>query len=309
MADENENESENDALQRILQAVPGWDIPPDEVHPLEGGITNLNYFVRRGEARFVLRVGGVGTNLLGIERNREYAISRIAADLGIGAEVYAFLPDHAAMVTHFVDGHGVSAERAAQHDVIRRIMSTVRRYHDGPTFPGTFSVFAVLRSYERLALERGVAFPPSAAVALDHAQAVERALASATDSVPCHNDLLAANFLEDGDTIRLLDWEYAGMGDRFFDLGNFAANQGLDSAGCQALADAYFGKVEPHHLAHLHLMRIMSNLRESFWGFLQSGISSLDFDFLHYAHTHLERVMDDVTGPRIADWQAEAQAP
>jgi len=297
------------ALQPILRAVPGWNHPPDEVRPLEGGITNLNYLVRRGGARFVLRVGGANTDLLGIQRDREYSISRITAELGIGAEVYAFLPDHGAMVTHFVDGDAVSAERASEHSVVRRIMTTVRLYHAGPTFPGVFSVFQVLRTYGQLARERGVRFPACTPTVLAHARTVERVLGSVTQLVPCHNDLLAANFLETGGTIRLLDWEYAGMGDGFFDLGNFAANQGLDSAGCQALVDAYFGKVEPHHLAHLHLMRIMSNLREAFWGFLQSGISSLDFDFLEYAHTHLERVMEDVTGPHMAEWQTAVQGP
>ena len=304
LADENTNE----LLQTILADVPGWDAPPDEVGPLEGGITNLNYLVRRGENRFVLRVGGMNTDLLGIERSREYAISRIAADLGIGADVYAFLPDHGAMVTHFVEGDAVSAERAAHPDVMSRIMSTVRRYHGGRAFPGSFSVFGVLRAYESLALERGVVFPPSTATALEHARSIELALGSATELVPCHNDLLAANFIDDGDTIRLLDWEYAGMGDRFFDLGNFAANQALDSAGCQALVEAYFGRADTRHLAHLHLMRTMSNLREAFWGFLQSGISSLDFDFLQYARTHLERVVDEMTSARMAEWQAEVQA-
>lgn len=302
------DENTNGLLQTILAEVPGWDGPPDEVGPLEGGITNLNYLVRRGENRFVLRVGGMNTDLLGIERNREYAISRIAADLGIGAEVYAFLPDHGAMVTHFVEGDAISAERAAQPDVMSRIMSTVRRYHGGRAFPGSFSVFGVLRAYESLALERGVVFPPSTATALKHARSIELALGSATELVPCHNDLLAANFIDDGDTIRLLDWEYAGMGDRFFDLGNFAANQALDSAGCQALVETYFGRADTRHLAHLHLMRTMSNLREAFWGFLQSGISSLDFDFLQYARTHLERVMDEMTSARMAEWQAEVQA-
>jgi thiamine kinase-like enzyme len=301
------NEAGGERLQVILQAVPGWELPSDAVQPLEGGITNLNYLVRRGEERFVVRVGGINTHLLGIERNREYEISCIAADLGIGAEVYAFLPDHGAMVTHFVEGAAVSAERAADRSVMRRIMTTVRRYHDGPTFPGSFSVFQIFRTYEQLALERGVVFPPSAATALGHARAVEQALGPVADPVPCHNDLLAANFLEDGETIRLLDWEYGGMGDRFFDLGNFAANQGLDSVGCQALVEAYFGEVKDRHLAHIYLMRTMSNLRESFWGFLQSGISSLEFDFLDYAHSHLARVMDDVTSPQMVEWQAAVE--
>ena len=296
------------ALEGILNAVPGWSAPPDEVQALGGGITNRNYLVRRGDERFVVRVMGHNTELLGIDRAWEYEASRVAADLGIGAGVFAFLPEQGGMVTRFVTGDGLSAERAATPEVMGRIMGVVRRYHEGPPFPGAFSAFGTVRAYDRLARQRGVVFPDSAARALARADAIEAALGPVTTPVPCHNDLLAANFLEDGDIVRLLDWEYAGMGDRFFDLGNFAANQTLDPPGCDSLLQAYFGAVRPRDQAHLHLMRVMSDLRESLWGFLQSSLSNLDFDFLEYGGEHLDRFLEKAAAPEVEGWMATVSA-
>jgi thiamine kinase-like enzyme len=295
------------ALQRILNSVPGWTSPPDDVQSLSGGITNRNFMVRFGDERFVVRVVGQNTEFLGIDRAFEYEASTIAAELGIGAGVYVYLPEHEAMVTHFVNGVGISAERAASTEVMGRIMKVVRTYHEGPAFSGHFSAFEIVRSYETLAVERGVVFPDSAATALARASAIETALGPVHDPVPCHNDLLAANFLEDGEVIHLLDWEYAGMGDRFFDLGNFAANQELDATGCENVLRLYFGHAATRDLAHLHLMRIMSDLRESFWGFLQSGLSNLDFDFTDYAHQHLGRFLQKAGAPEVDSWMTDLQ--
>jgi thiamine kinase-like enzyme len=133
---------------------------------------------------------------------------------------------------------------------------------------------------------------------------IEQALAESGSRhrKPCHNDLLASNFIDDGLTIRILDWEYAAMGDLFFDLGNFAVNQELNEAQCELLVEYYFGEVRSANLAHLHLMRLGSDLRESFWGFLQMGISELDFDYHEYAHHHLNRFLRNVETSPFEQW-------
>jgi thiamine kinase-like enzyme len=126
--------------------------------------------------------------------------------------------------------------------------------------------------------------------------------------MPCHNDLLASNFIDDGRNIWILDWEYAGMGDIFFDLGNFAVNQALDDQQCALLLRNYFGEVRPSDLAHLQLMRLASDLREAFWGFLQLAISELDFDYRAYADHHLERFLSNVATPRFSQWLQDVVA-
>ncbi|HEY5699032.1 MAG TPA: phosphotransferase, partial [Acidimicrobiales bacterium] len=113
---------------------------------------------------------------------------------------------------------------------------------------------------------------------------------------PCHNDLLPANFLAlpDGG-LCLLDWEYAGMNDRYFDLGNFAVNNELDRAGDEALLFAYFGAVTPRRLGRLRVMKVVSDLREAMWGVVQAGVSSLDVDFMDYAEEHFERLLGNAS--------------
>jgi len=294
-------------IERILNQVPGWNVADAVVAPLVGGITNQNYRVDIGGETFVLRIGGKGTHLLGIDRGRESICTTIAAQVGVGAEVIHFLPAEDVLVTRFIVGTGITPETAAQHDMLRRIVDSMKRYHAGPAFPGTFSPFETVRSYHTLALEHGVSFPDTLPQVFALMEQIEQALAisGTTYARPCHNDLLANNFIDDGHTIRILDWEYAGMGDLFFDLGNFAVNQSLNEEQCALLLRNYFGGVRPADLAHLHLMRLGSDLRESFWGFLQIGISELDFDYKEYAHHHLNRFLQNVQTASFEQWLQE----
>ena len=291
-------------IERILSKIPGWSVAEAVVTPLVGGITNQNYRVDIGGETFVLRIGGKGTHLLGIDRGRESICTAIAAQVGVGAEVMHFLADEEVLVTRFIVGRGITPEMAAEPDTLGRIVDSMKRYHAGPAFPGTFSPFETVRNYHRLALERGVSFPDTLPRVFALMTEVEHALAEsgAVQIKPCHNDLLASNFIDDGRTIWILDWEYAGMGDIFFDLGNFAINQSLNDEQCKLLLRFYFGEVRPADLAHLHLMRLGSDLRESFWGFLQLGISELDFDYREYAHHHLNRFLQNAASPYFAQW-------
>jgi len=296
-------------IERILRQIPGWSVGDAVVSPLVGGITNQNYRVDIGEESFVLRIGGKGTHLLGIDRERESICTAIAARVGVGAEVLHFLAAEDVLITRFIVGAGISPETAAQPETLRRIVDSMRRYHAGPAFPGTFSPFETVRNYHKLALAYGVTFPGTLPSVFALMAQIEEALAARAleQTKSCHNDLLASNFIDDGRTIWILDWEYAGMGDIFFDLGNFAVNQSLNDEQCVLLLDYYFGEVRPADLAHLHLMRLGSDLRESFWGFLQLGISELDFDYREYAHHHFNRFLHNVETSPFEQWLSDVK--
>ncbi len=289
-------------LERIIGQVPGWNASDVHVTPLPGGITNQNYRIEAGGETFVLRIGGKRTHLLGIDRQRESICTTIAASLGVGAPVVDFLASEEVLVTRFVDGDIMTPETAARPAVLHRIVDAMKRYHAGPAFPGTFSPFETVRNYHKLALENGVSFPDTLPHVFALMARIEQALGNIAAPVPCHNDLLASNFIDDGQTIWILDWEYAAMGDMFFDLGNFSVNQSLSEEQCELLLRSYFGEVRPVDLAHLHLMRLASDLRESFWGFLQLGISELDFDYKAYAHDHLNRFLHNVERSPFEEW-------
>src|SRR5437867_7049082 len=202
-------------IERILNQIPGWNVADAIVTPLVGGITNQNYRVDVGEGTFVLRIGGKGTHLLGIDRGRESICTAIAAQVGVGAEVIHFLPAEDVLVTRFIVGTGITPETATQHETLRRIVDSIKRYHAGPAFPGTFSPFETVRNYHKLALERSVTFPETLPQVFALMERIEQALGALHQPKPCHNDLLASNFIDDGRTIWILDWEYAGMGDIF----------------------------------------------------------------------------------------------
>lgn len=286
----------------LLKRIPGWESRGSELTPLSGGITNQNFRVDDEGKSFVLRVCSKGTEPLGIKRDHEYACTKIAADLGIGAGVVHYGPEDGILMVRFINGQPVSAEEARQPETLRRIVGTIKRFHDGPAFPGRFSAFQTVRSYHRLAAEQKVCFPEELPRAFELMEKIESALASIQTEVPCHNDLLAANFLDDGSTMWVIDWEYAGMGDPFFDLGNFAVNQELGDEDVRLLLESYRGELKLADLAHLNLMKLASDLRESFWGFLQSAISTLDFDYSSYARKHFDRFLACASTPDFSAW-------
>jgi thiamine kinase-like enzyme len=191
-------------------------------------------------------------------------------------------------VTRFINGRPIAAEAMRTSTVLPRVAEALRKLHSAAAIPGRFDAHAVVQDYRAEAEANGVEIPPDFAVAWEVAERI-RAARGPQPLVPCHNDLLNANFLDDG-AIRIVDWEYAGMGDRFFDLANFSVNHEFSVEDDGRLLAAYFGEERAADLASLRLMRFMSDFREAMWGVLQSGISELDFDFKGYATKHFARM-------------------
>ena len=263
---------------------------------LGGGITNHNLKVGVDGERFVLRVAGKDTNLLGIDRSVELAATQAAAKLGIGPEVVEFVEPEGWLVTRFVDGEIPPVERMRTREMLGRVATALRAFHDGPEIPGVFDSFSVVKTYRQTALARGGAVPADYDWAHGMAERIE-AKRSTDAAVPCHNDLLNANFLADGEHLCIVDWEYAGMGDRFFDLANFSINHELDTLQSETFLESYFGAVRAEDVAALELMRFMSDFREAMWGVVQSAVSELDFDFDGYAREHFERLRRTAESP------------
>ena len=164
----------------------------------------------------------------------------------------------------------------------------------------------IVEAYRALAVARGVPIPPEYDRATDAARRIERALlADPIEPRPCHNDLLNAKFIDDGRRIRIIDWEYAGMGDPFFDLGNFSINHELESDEDVLFLEAYDGSIDPRRLARLTLMRVVSDFREAMWGVLQQGVSTLDVDFVAYAAGSFDRLLRNASTPRFEHALAE----
>jgi thiamine kinase-like enzyme len=281
-------------LTRALRRLPELARGELSFTALSGGITNRNFLVTGAPdgSKYVVRLAGNDTHLLGISREVEHAATVAAAGVGVGPEVIAFVRPEGYLVTRFIEGRPIPEEEMRTPDRLRAVGDTLRRIHDGPAIPGLFVPFRIVEAYRALALSRGVHIPPEYDLAQSIARRIELAcLTAPVELRPCHNDLLNANFIDDGARIRIVDWEYAGMGDPFFDLGNFSINHELEPEADASLLQAYAGDVRPAALARITLMRVLSDFREAMWGVLQQGISTLDVDFVAYAAEHFDRLL------------------
>ena len=196
----------------------------------------------------------------------------------------------------------------AQQDLLdgtEQIALALRSFHDSQTeLPTSFWVPDLLEDYAAIVRGRGGALPGAYSGAVFAAARIAAALPVAV-ARPCHNDLLPGNIIRvagDGG-LRIVDWEYAGMGDPRFDLGNLSINNDFDEAADDRLLSAYHGEAPSDRArAALKLMRVLSDAREAGWGVVQATVSALDFDFKGYADEHFERLGATVVGPYFEEW-------
>ena len=282
-------DAEIKALIPLMPWLTGKDV---KVRPLRGGLTNRNYCVCRGRDRFVLRIAGENSELLGIDRRAEHACAQAAHTAGIGPEVVASFPDHGVTLTRFVTGRALVSTAVQAPAILRRVVASMRRYHECSNATGKFSAFETVRRYYAEARKRKVPFPRNTVSALETLARIEDEAGTPEHVCPCHNDLLPGNLVDDRRKVWILDWEYGGMGDLFFDLSNLAANNLFDSERETRLLQFYFGKARPADLRRLRLMRLASDMREAMWGFMQMGVSKLDFDYRTYARSHWRRFLE-----------------
>jgi thiamine kinase-like enzyme len=293
-------------LEQVIARVPQWVGAGDlKTSILGGGITNQNFLIETGGQSFVLRIPGANTELLGINRQHEHAANLLAGRLGIGPEVVYFIEPEGYLVTLFIAGRPIRQVEMREPQTIRLVAETLHKVHAMPEIPGEFWVPRIVEDYTRIAKRYDVAFPKNFDWLVERLGEVEAALQAKPFALrPCHNDLLNENFLYDGQ-IRILDWEYAGMGDPYFDLANFSVNHDFADDHDRHLLSDYFGEVTSVNWARLKIMKIVSDFREAMWGTVQMGISKLDFDFGEYASKHFDRLTKNIQDPRWEQWIKE----
>jgi thiamine kinase-like enzyme len=296
-----------DNLSPILQRIPQFaSIEYPEIEELTGGITNKNYKITVDHESFVLRLGGNETQFLGIDRKNEYECSLLASQIGVAPEPTAFLEPEGYILARFISGKGIPSEEIGTKENICRIVESMKAYHGLDFFPGTFSPFRVAEEYAKTAHSFNVKLPDKMDWYLEKSREIEEAMyREPLQTRPCHNDLLNGNFIDDGTRIRILDWEYAGMGDIFFDLGNFAIQHDFNDEQDEILLRAYFGSPTDSQRAHQKLMKIMSDLREAMWAQVQIGVSKLDFDYAGYGRKYFDRFDQSTSGTEYQEYLKE----
>jgi thiamine kinase-like enzyme len=279
-----------------------------EIRPLSGGITNRNFVVTTDHGEYVVRIPGERTSLLGIDRAYEAEAAQRAAELGIGPAVLGMLESVGTLVTELVAGHHLDPTPFGER--LDDVVDLVHRFHDSGPLGGAFPIHRIVEWHARDASAHGVMAPNSYERLHQQSRRIEAAFAkSPMPTVPCHNDLLPGNVLFADDRVWLLDFEYAGMNDVFFDLGNLSVNSELNHESEEHLLTLYFGQVTKSSWARLQLMKMMSEFREGMWAVVQQAISSLDTDFVSYANERLGNCERLASRPEFETWLADAANP
>ena len=296
-------------LEEAVSRVAIWDGQQPKVSQLSGGLTNENYLVEAGGLKYVLRIPGQSTKLLSIDRANEVFNTKAAATTGIGPRVIEHVPGLDVLVLEFIEGKTMSARALQSKEMPTRMASAFRRLHKAPRFLADFNMFRLIDTYLGIVEEHGVTIPDGYRDRLPVIAQIERAVAvGRLPSVPCHNDLLCENFIDDGNVLRIVDYELSGNNDPCFDLGNTAQEAGLDQELRAALCDAYFGRADPQQLARMNLFALMSDVGWTLWGAIQARISAVDFDFAGYYEGRWARALEVLDSVRLAVWLDEATA-
>jgi thiamine kinase-like enzyme len=265
------------------------------VTDLPGGLTNVNVRVRTDDGRepvldLVVRCSDNDPGLLDIDRDAEHGNTAAAAEAAVGAPVVEYRPDLCMLVIGFLPGRALTDGDFAATEVMDRAASAVRRLHAGPRFVNDFDMFARQAGYLATIRDRGYRLPDGYDGFADAWADVRRALAAAPRrTVPCNNDLLAANFIDDGDQVWLIDYEYSGNNDPCFELGNTSTECGFSEEMTEAWTEAYFGDPTAADRARVRLQALCSAYGWSLWGFIQAATSPLEFDFWSWGLERFEK--------------------
>jgi thiamine kinase-like enzyme len=297
-------------LRVALEQLPFLAGQPRAVEPLEGGLTNVNVKVTTPERTAVLRLSSSDGDLLAIDREAENTNSRRAAESGAAPPILAYLPELHVLVVEWVEGQTLVPDDLRDERTLVRVAEVCRMLHAGPRFHGDFDMFRVQQRYLSLVQERGYRLPPRYAELMPEADRVAEALTVRQEpTVPCNNDLLAANFIDDGDRLWVIDYEYAGNNDPCFELGNICSESHLSLEHLELLVDSYYGRRLHHKVARARLLGLMSNFGWTLWASIQDAVSPIDFDFWGWGTEKYERAVEQFDSPEFARLLDEARRP
>ena len=263
---------EDEAITEAVRRIPVLAGREVDVSILAGGFTNGVYLVRADDERYVLRAPGQSSELLEINRADERYNAEMAARSGASPEVLDYVDGLDVMVLQFIDGHVPAVADLQTPDQVRRIAAAVGALHGGPRFNNETDMFAKAKRWLGTCGAHSIRVPDvdSRRGELD---AVAGALAvNPLPSVPCHNDLAPYNFIDDGDRLWIIDFEFSGNNDPCVDLGLIASEAELDDDLRKVLCEAYFGVASPSLLARMEMSTVLSNVAWSLYCAIQAVV-------------------------------------
>jgi len=295
-------------IEQVIERIPDWRGKQVSIHPLSGGLTNTNYRVDVDGTPYVVRIPGANTELLAVDRANEYHNTKAAAEAGVGPKIAYYLPDVNVMALEFIHGETMSIAKLQAPGMPARIAHSLKLLHAGPRFLTDFNMFRLVEFYLKIVDEHGVRIPDNYRDRLPAVKRIEDALAvHPLPTAPCNNDLLAENYIDDGELLRTIDFEYSGNNDPCFELGNTCQEQQYDEGHIVEMCAAYFGEPYPDRLARMKLNMIMSDVGWTLWAAIQAKISKIDFDFWGWAVERWARATAKMDSADFPAWLKDVQ--
>jgi thiamine kinase-like enzyme len=295
-------------IEEAVQQIDAWRGRQLDIIEIPGGITNENYRVNVDEQPYFVSIPGASTQFLAVDRENKYYNTLIAAAAGIGPKIVHHLPDHHVMVLEFIQGDTMTTQTMSAAGMPGRLARVLRKLHGGSRFYKDFNIFRLAEFYLDILVKQRWRIPAGYRQRMPVLAHMESAVSKpAFSSVPCTNDLVAENIIDDGHELRLIDFDYSGNNDPCCELGNACQELQYNEGQYAELCTAYFGESNAHLLGRMHLYAIMSDFIWSLWGAIQHEISKLDIDFWQYAAGRWERAQGLLDSTDFPGWLEEAR--
>ena len=295
-------------IEEAVGKIEDWKGKRISIQPLSGGLTNSNYKVEVDGTPYFVRVPGESTELLAIDRNNEYHNTKAAGEAGVAPQVLYYLPEYCVMVLEFLNGETMSKVSLNAPGMPRRMAASIKRLHSGPRFLTDFNMFRLTEYYLKLCKERNIRIPDGYLERMPMVEQIEKAMSVyPLGTVPCNNDLLAENYLDDGKQLWLIDYEYSGNNDPTFELGNTCQEMQFSDDQISEICATYFGSISSDKIARMKLNMIMSDVGWGLWAAIQAEISTIDFDFWGWAIERWGRAVEKMDGEEFSRWLSDVQ--
>ena len=295
-------------IEDAVAKIEDWKGKNVSIETLSGGLTNTNYKVIVDGKLFFVRVPGESTDLLAVDRKNEYYNSKAAAEAGVGPTVLYYLPEYQVMVLEFIEGKTMSKDALNAPGMPVRMAQAIKRLHAGPRFMTDFNMFRLTEYYLRICADRSIPIPDGYLERMPTVKQIEGAMSvKPLATVPCNNDLLAENYIDDGNSLRLIDYEYSGNNDPCFELGNTCQEMEFGEERIREVCAAYFGSVSESMIARMKLNMIMSDVGWGLWAAIQEKISKIDYDFWGWAIERWGRAVEKMDSDEFPGWLRDVQ--
>lgn len=296
-------------IEEVVAKIEDWKGKDISIQHLSGGLTNTNYKVNVDGKPFFIRVAGEGTELLAIDRKNEFHSSKTAERAGVGPKVLYHLPEYNVMVLEFLQGITMSKESLNAPGMPKRMADSIKRFHAAERLLLDFNMFRLTEYYLGLCKERKIKIPDGYLERMDTVAQIEKAMSvKPLATVPCNNDLLAENYIDDGNQLWLIDYEYSGNNDPTFELGNTCQEMQFNEEQIAEICLAYFGAVSADKIARMKLNMVMSDVGWGLWAAIQANISTIDFDFWGWATERWGRAVEKMDSAEFPVWMKAVQA-